>query len=155
MIDPERDPHHHIRIFDIVPAIRPRPHPRPPARLVRILAARVKLAVAVFGDVDIVVGELCALVMEAVGVGEHFLKGRGVDFVGDGFAVDGIEDGGVLDLERAVGVEVDVDAAGFFDHGFVDHVAGSLRVEGRARHGVCFVVDEAVGVAVDGRVHAE
>lgn len=155
MIDAKRDPNDHIRVLDIVAAVGPGAHAGAAARLVGVLAAGVELAVLVLGDVDVVVGELGALVVEAVRVGEHFLEGGGVDLVADGFAVDRVADGGVLDLEGSVEVVVGVDAAGFFDHGFFHHVAGSLRVQRGARHGVCFVVDEPIIMAVDGGVDAE
>ena len=155
MVDAERDPHHQIGIDDAIAASSPRAHARAAARLVRVLAAGVELAVAVAGDVEIVVSELGALVVEALRVGEEFLEGGGVDLVGDGEAVDGVADRGVLDLEGPVGVVVGVEAAGLGHHRFAHRVARALRVQRRARHRVRFVVDEAVGVPVDGRVDAQ
>lgn len=155
VVDPKRDPNHQIGVLDLIPAVRPGTHAGPAARLVGVLAAGVELAVAVLGDVDVVVGELGAFVVEALRVGEHFLEGGGVDLVADGLAVDGVADGGVLDLEGSVDVVVDVDAAGFLDHRFFHHVARSLWVQCRARHGVGFVVDESIVVPVDGGVDTE
>ena len=155
MLQPELQPHHYILIHDGLPAVRPRAHPGPAAGLVRVLAAGVELAVAVFGDVDVVVGELGALVVEGVDVGEHFLEGRGVDLVANCFAVDGVAGGFVEDLEGAAGVGVCVEAGGLFDSGFRDDVADAVGVEVGDGHGVEFVVDEAVGVAVDGGVDAQ
>lgn len=155
MVETEGDPDDQIGVLDVVPAVGPGAHAGAAARLVGVLAAGVELAVAVAGDVEVVVGELGAFVVEAVRVGEHFLEGGGVDLVADGLAVDGVADGGVLDLEGSVGVVVDVDAAGFVDHRLFHHVARSLRVQRRARHGVGFVVDESVVVPVDCGVDAE
>ena len=156
MVDAELDPDDDVLVFDIVLARGPGAHARAAAGLVGVPAAGVEFAVGVGGDVDVVVGELGALEVEAAGVGEHFLEGRGVDLVGDGFAVDGVADVGVLDLEGAVGVRVEVDAGGRVDDRFVDDVAVAVRVPVVAnRHGVGFVVDEAVGVAVEHGVDAE
>ncbi len=107
------------------------------------------------GDVEVVVGEFGALVVEGGGVRDHFLEARRVDLVADGFAVDGVPGGFVQDFEGAGGVVVCVEAGGLLDGGFRDGVADSVRVKFRDAHGVNFVVDEAVGVAVDGWVDAE
>lgn len=125
------------------------------ARLVGVAAAGVELAVAVGGEIDVVVGELGAGVVEGLGVGEDFLEGRGGDLVGDWGAVDGVEDVGVGDFEDAVGVWGEVVAAGVGDGGVGGGVAGAVGVEGGARHGVGFRVDERVGGAVEGGVDAE
>lgn len=154
MLQPELHPHDDILIHDRLLAVRPRAHARPAARLVRVLAAGVEFAVAVPRDVDVVVCELGALVVEGVRVGEHFLEGRGVDFIADGFAVDGVAGGLVEDLEAAARVVVSVEAGGRRDGGFRDGVADAVGVEVGDGHGVDFVVDEAVGVAVDGGVDA-
>lgn len=112
--------------------------------------------VAVFDGVDVSVGELGAFVVEAVFVGEDFLEGWSHDFVGDGLGVYGVEDGGVLDLEGAVGVGVEIVAARVGEQGFGDGVACAAGVPvGGARHGMGFGVDEAVGVAVEHWVDAE
>ncbi len=129
--------------------VRPSAHAGAAAGLVGVFPAGEELVVAVGGDVDVVVGELGALVVEGVGVGEHFLEGRHVDLVGDGLAVDGVAVGYVLDLVSAVGVVVDVETGGVLDEIFLDGVADAVGIEFRARHWVGFFVDEAVGVAVD------
>ena len=148
MVDSELHPEHDILVNDIVLPVRPRAHARPAARLVRVPAARVQLAVAVAGDVDIMVGELGAFEVETLWVGEDLLEGRSHDLVADGFVVDRVADGGVLDFEGAVGVWGEVEAGGVGDEGFGHGVACPMWVpvfgDG---HGVGFVVDEAVGVA--------
>ena len=106
MLEAKLDEEDEICIRDVVVAVRPRAHPVAAAGLVRVLAAGVEFAVAVPRDVEVVVGELGALVVEALAVGEEFLEGRGVYLVADGVAVDGVADRGVLDLEDAVVVEV-------------------------------------------------
>lgn len=155
VLEPKLQPDDNVRVHDGLRAPGPRAHPGPAARLVRVLAPGVELAVAVAGDVDVVVGELGALVVEGGRVRDHFLEGRGVDAVADRFAVDGVAGGFVEDLEGAGGVGVGVEAGGFPDGGFRDGVADAVRVEVGEGHGVDFVVDEAVGVPVDGRVDAE
>ena len=156
MINPELDPEDNILVDDVVLAVRPGTHTGATARLVGVEAAGVELAVAVGGDVEVVVGELGALVVEGLRVGEDFLEGRGDDLVADGFVVDGVADGGVLDLEGAVGVGGEVEAGGVGDEGLGDGVAGAVRVpvfgDG---HGVGLVVDEPVGVAFDHGVDAQ
>lgn len=101
------------------------------------------------------VGELGALVVKGVGVRDHFLEGRGVDLVADGLAVDWVPGGFVENLEGAGGVGVGVQAGGRVHRPLRDGVADAVGVEVGEGHGVDFVVDEAVGVAVDGRVDAE
>ena len=155
MLQAELHEQHEIRVGDVFLAVRPRAHALPAAGLVGVFPARVEFAVVVADGVEVVVGELGALVVVAFGVGEHFLEGRGVDFVGDGFVVDWVADGGVLDLEDAVGVVVDFEAGGCGHEGFVDGVADAVRVEVGAGHGDGFFVDEAVRVPVDGGVDAE
>jgi len=76
--------------------------------LVGVFAAGIEFAVGVFGDVEVVVGEFSALVVVAVWVCDHFLEGRGMDFVGDWFPIDRVADGGVLDFENAIDVRVEV-----------------------------------------------
>lgn len=115
MVDTELHENDQIVIDDTLSPLRPAAHTRASARLVGVLAAGVEFVVAVLDGVDVAVGELGALVVEAVLVGEDFLEGRGVDFVGDGFAVDGVAHGGVLNLEGPVRVRVEVVAAGFGD----------------------------------------
>lgn len=108
MLQAELDEEDEVRVGDGVAAVGPGAHAVAAAGLVRVFAARVELAVAVSGDVEVAVGEFGALVVEAVLVGEQFLEGRGDDLVADGFAVDGVLDGGVLDLEGAVVVRVQI-----------------------------------------------
>lgn len=108
MLQSELDEDDQIRVRDVVVSVGPGAHAVPATGLVCVFAAGVEFVVAVFGDVDVVVGEFGALVVEAVVVGEHFLEGWGDDFVADRLAVDGVLDGWVLDFEGAVVVAVDV-----------------------------------------------
>lgn len=155
VLEAELEPEHNVCIHDVVAAVGPRAHAGAAARLVGVLAAGVELAVAVAGDVEVVVCELGAAVVEGGGVGDEFLEGGQVELVADGVAVDGVPDGGVEDLEGAGRVEVCVEAGGAFDGRLRDGVAVAVGVEVGEGHGVDFVVDEAVGVPVDGRVHAQ
>lgn len=155
MVDAELYEDHHIRVDDVVFPVCPAAHACAAAGLVGVFAAAVELVVAVADGVDVVVGELGALVVETVLVGEDFLERRGVDFVRHGLAIDGVADGGVLDLESPVRVRVEVIATGGGDKGFFCVVAGSVRVEVGAWHWVGFVVDEAVGGPVEHGVYAE
>ena len=148
-------PHDDILVHNGLLAIRPRAHAGAAARLIRVLAAGVEFAVMVFRDIDIVVGEFRAFMVERVGVGEHFLKAWGVDFIADGFAVDGVAGGFVEDFEGAGGVIICIQAGGLWHGGLQDGVANTVGVEIGYGHGVGFVVDEAVGVAVNCWVDAE
>ena len=156
MINPELHPEHDVLVNDVILPVRPSTHACAAAGLVRVPAARVQLAVAVAGDVDIMVGELGAFEVETLWVGEDLLEGRSHDLVADGFVVDRVADGGVLDFEGAVGVWGEVEAGGVGDEGFGHGVACPMWVpvfgDG---HGVGFVVDEAVGVTFDHRVDAQ
>ena len=107
------------------------------------------------GYVDVVVGELGAFEVVRVFVGEDFLEGRGVDFIGCCFAVDGVLEGGILDLEDAVCVYVKIVAARCRDRGFGHGVPCSVRVEGGTWHGVCFFVDDSVERAIDHGVDSQ
>ena len=104
MVDAELDKDNQIVVDDVVFAVRPAAHAGTTARLVRVLSTAVKLVFAVLNGVDVVVGELGPLVVEAVGVREDFLERWRVDLVSDRFAVDWVPDAGVLDLEGSVGV---------------------------------------------------
>lgn len=107
------------------------------------------------GDVYVVVTEFGSFVMETIFIGEQFLEGGSVDFIGDWLAVYGVLDRGILDFERSVGVEVKVEAAGCSDGCFGYGVAYSVGVEVGTWHGVGFIVDDAVDGAIDHRVYAE
>ncbi len=155
VLQPKLHVQHQILVDYVFVPPGPRAHAGAAAGLGGVFAAGVELAVGVLGHVEVVVGELGAFVVVRVRVRDYFLERGRVDFVGDWFSVDGVADGGVLDLEDAVGVRVEVEARGDFDEGFLDGVADAVGVEGRAGHGVAFFVDEAVRVAVDGWVDAE
>ena len=70
----------------------------------------MKLAVTVLCYVDVVIGELCALMVEGGRICKHFLEGRCSDLVGPWVAVDRVEGTGVCDFEDAVGVVVEIEA---------------------------------------------
>ena len=155
VLQAELHPDDDVGVHDAVLAVRPRPDPLPAAGLVGVLPAGVQLAVAVSGDVDVVVGELGALVVEGVRVGEHFLEVWRVDLVRDRFAVDGVDGVRVGDLVGQVGGLVEVQAAGVGDLALADGVAHAVRVEVGFLHGEGFGGEDAVSVAVDGGVDAE
>ena len=155
VLQPKLQPQHDILVDDLVLAVRPRPHTSPAARLVRVFAAGVQLAVAVPGHVEIVVGELGALVVEGVGVSDHFLEAGEMDLVADRFAVDGVAGGVVENLEGAGRVEIGIQAGGVRDGGLLDGIANPVGVELGEGHWVNFVVNETVGVPIDGRVDTE
>jgi hypothetical protein len=92
VVNAELDPDDDILVRNVVLPVRPRANTSPAARLVRVFAAGEELVVAVAGDVDVVVGELGALVVEGVLVCEHFLERWDVDLVRDRLAVDGVAD---------------------------------------------------------------
>ena len=156
VVDPELHPHHDVGVEDAVVAACPAAHPRPAPRLIGVPAAGVELLVTVGGHVDAVVGELGAGGVEGGGGREEGLEGGGVDLVGDGFGVDGVEGVGVLDLEDAVRGGGEIEAGGVGDERFFDVVARAVRVPvGRDGVGVRFVVDEAVQRAVEHGVDAQ
>ena len=138
--------------------VGPGAHAGATAGLVGVPATGVEFAISVARDVDVFIGELGAAVVEAGGVGEDLLEGWGHDFVGDGFAVYGVAAVRVGDFEEAVGVWVEIVAAGVCYQGVGDSVAGAVRVEiGVDRHGMGFGEDElvAIGMAADVGVDAE
>lgn len=155
VVDAELDVYDQVLVDDVVFAVSPAAHTGTAARLVCVFAAGVEFAVAVLDGVDVAVGEFDTLVVEGVLVGDTFLEWRSVDFVGDGLVVDGVADVDVLNFEGAVGVGVEVVAAGLRDEGFFGVVACAVGVEVAAGHRESIVVYEAVGVAVDGGVDAE
>ena len=155
MLQPKLHIHHEISIDDVLVTGRPRAYAFTTAGLVGVFSTRVELAVGVLGNVQIMIRELGALVVVAFRVGNHFLKRRRVDLISDWFPIDRVAHSGVLDFENAVGVWVEIEACGSLDEGFLGGVADAVGVEGRARHGMAFLVDEAISVAVDGRVDAE
>lgn len=112
MVDPKLDPDNDILIFDTITALGPAAHASSAARLVGVATSRVQLVVAVRGDVEVVVCELSAAVVERGGRGEHLLEGGSVDLIGNCGAVDGVADSGVGNAEGAVGVGVEVEAGG-------------------------------------------
>ena len=102
------------------------------------------------------VRELGALEMVRVPVGDHLLEGvRGLDFVCHGLPVHGMADAGVLDLEDTAASGVRVEAAGLGNDGFLRVVSHAVGIEGRARHGEGFFVDESVGEPVEHGVDAK
>jgi len=148
MINAELNKDNQIIVDDVVLAVRPIADASAATRLVRVLPATVQLVLAVLDSVDVVVGELGSLVVEALVVGQNLLESRCMDLVSDGLAVDRVPNSSILDLEGAVGVRVEIVAAGFLDQSLFCEVASAVRVKVRAWHGVGFVVDEAVVVAV-------
>lgn len=148
MVDAELNEDNEIVVDDVVFAIRPVAHAGTAAGLVGVLSATVQLVFTVLDSVDVVVGEFGSLVIEAVGIGDDLLERWRVDLISDRLAIDRVANSGILDLERAVGVRVEIVATGLFDQGFFSEVAGTVGVEVGARHGESFVVDETVVVAV-------
>ena len=64
MLQAALDPEDEIVIEDVVVPTGPGAHALSAAGLIGVFAPRVQLAVAVLGDVEVVVGELGALVVE-------------------------------------------------------------------------------------------
>lgn len=91
MLKSELHPHHDIGIDDVILAVGPGADTLPAAGLVGVFPTCVEFAVAVGGEVDVVVGELGAAVVEGVRVGKHLLEIGGVDLVGDGLVVDWVQ----------------------------------------------------------------
>jgi len=148
MVDSKLNKDNQIVVDDVVFTIRPIAHASAAARLVRVLSATVQLVFAVLDGVDVVVGELGSLVVEAVVVGQNLLERRCMDLVSHWLAIDRVSYRRVLDLEGTVGVRVEIVAAGLLNQSLFGEVAGAVGIEVGAWHGVGFVVDEAVVVAV-------
>jgi len=148
MVDAELDKDNEIVVDNVVFAVRPVAHTCTAPGLVGVLPTAVQLVFAVLDSVDVVVGELGSLVVEAVGVGDDLLERRRVNLVSHGLAIDWISHSSVLDLECPVSVRVEIVAAGLFDQGLFSEVPGAVGVKVGAWHGVGFVVDETVVVAV-------
>lgn len=156
MVDAELHPHDNVLVPDAVLAGGEAAHARAAARLVRVPPARVQLAVAVGGDVDVVVGELGALEVERARVREHLLERRRVDLVRHGLAVDGVAHRRVLDLEHPVRVRVQVEPARRLDHRLRHVVRDPVRVPVLVDgEGVRLVVHQSVLVPFEHRVDAE
>lgn len=155
VVDTKLDPDDNVIILHVILTISERTHTGTTARLVGVFSSGVELAVPVGCDVNVVVCELGTFVVERFLVREHLLEGRNVNFVGDGFSVDWVLDGGVLDLEGAVDVVVEIVAAGDGDRLGFNGVTDTVGVEVAAWHGVRFVVDNGVERAVEHRVHTE
>lgn len=155
VIDAKVNPYHHVCVLDVLPPVCPRPHTGTASRLVGVLAAGVQLSVLVFGDIDVVVRKLGSLVVIAVLVRQHLLERGCVDLVGDRLAIDGIPHRRILNLEDPILLVVGIETTGLFDDRLLHIVTDTVRVEVVARHGVRFVIDKSVLVAVNGRVDSE
>lgn len=161
VVDAELHKEQNVRVQSRLRAVGPAAHAGATARLVgvqttgeEVLSDRRQRCV-VLDEVDIAVGKLGASVVEGLLVGDHLLEIGRHDLVGDGQPVDGVADGGVLDLEDTVvgGVEVKSTAGCYRRLSGV--VAVAVRVEVAAWHGQRFGVDETVGVTLDRRVDTQ
>jgi len=155
MVDAELDPNDDVVVENIILAISPRAHTGAAAGLVGVLPAGVEFTVTVGGDVDVVVGKFGPLVVVGVWVSQHLLEGRSHDLVRDWLAVDGILDFGVLDLEDAVAVRIEIVATCGSHRRLSHYVAYAMGVEVGSRHCMGFVIDETIGEAVDHGVDSE
>lgn len=155
MVDTKLDPDDNILVENVVLAISPCPHTVAATGLISVGSAGIELVRSVFCDVDVVVCEFGAFVVEGGRVREHLLEIRRHNFVGNGFVIDGVAYGGGLDFEETIGVAVQVQTGRCSDGGFSDHVACSERVEVIDWHGVRLVVHQAVLRSFDVGVNAE
>jgi len=106
--------------------------------------------------INVVVGELGALVVEAVFIGDHVLEWGCVNLVCNRLAVDWVLDCGILDLEGPVGVEVEIVPSGLLDHSLGDTVANAKGIELAAWHRVCLIVNDAVvDAAIEEGIHSQ
>ena len=129
MLQPKLHINHQIGVDDVFVPARPRAHALTAARLIRILPAGVELAIGVFGDVQIVIRKLGALVVVAFRIRNHFLERRRMDLVSDWLPIDRVAHGSVLDLKDAVGVGIKVEACRSLNERFLDGVAHTVGVE--------------------------
>src|ERR1700733_1789150 len=128
MINTKLYPDDDIFVFDVVFATSPCSDACAATGLICIPAACIKFSVSVSGNVDIVVGELSALEVEAVGASEDLLEWWHVNLICNWLAIDRIVDRRVLDLEGAVRIDVKVEACRLFNDCLLHIVAGSMRV---------------------------
>lgn len=155
VVNAELDKDDEVVVDNVVFTVRPAADSGAAARLVGVLATAVKLIIPILDSVDVVIGEFGALVIKAIMVREDLLERRSMDLVRNRLAINRIADASVLDLERAVGVDVEIVPACLLDDGLLRVVAGAVGVEIGARHWEGFVVDEAVAMAVDHGIYAE
>ena len=106
MVDSELYKQDDVLVDDLVFPVRPAAHAGSATALIRVLASSEQLVLSVLHGVDVPVGELGALVIEALSVGDDLLEGRRVDLVRHGLAINWVPHVDVLDLEGAVCVEV-------------------------------------------------
>ena len=100
--------HDQIGVDNILVAVGPGADTGAAARLVGIFATSIEFAVSILGDIEIMISKFRALVVVAVGVGDHFLESGHVDLVRDGLSIDWVAYGGVLDFEDAIDVRVEI-----------------------------------------------
>ena len=119
-------------------------------------AAGVELVVLVLGDPEVVAGKEGAVGLDGARRGEEQLRRRAGNLVADGLAANGVLLALVLNLEDAVAERVEVEAGGLCDGGSLDVVKVAVGVgRGVDGGGQALLLDERVGVAVDGRVEAQ
>lgn len=155
MIDAKLHKHDQIIIDNIFFPIRPTPHSSPTTTLICILPPSIQLPIAILDRINTPIRKLGTLEIETLPIAQHLLERRRMDLIRHRLPIDGVPHAGVLDFKRPVRGVVDVVAARVCNKGFGSSVARAVWVEVAARHGVRFVVDEAVGGAVDHGVDAQ
>lgn len=150
-------PHHHICISGLVAAgycisnaihFFARLHGKP--------SSSVEFVVSVFGDPEVVLGELGALGLNAVWICKQQLCSRRYQLVPYAISRDGVFDVFVYDFEDAVQTGFGILPCSFLDGCFADFVVVASRIGGGVhRDSVGFFGYDCVGVAIDGRVNAE
>ena len=142
MIYAKLRPDDDILVNNIVFPLRPGPYARTAAGLVGIRSSGIQLSVGVLGNVQVMIGKLCALGVEAVWMGEQLLEGWERELEAFHLAVD--EVAGCLrvhDLECPVSAVVYIYACGFVHQ----HVFGGVAVA----VGIEIVLGHGVGLSVD------
>lgn len=123
--------------------------------LQREAAAGVQLVVLVLGHPHVVLRELSALALHTLRVGEQQLGGGRRELVADGLAADAVVAVGVDDLKHAVVLRRGVGERGRLDGRLADLVVVAARVGlGVHGHRVRLLLDDGVGMTIDGRVDA-
>lgn len=155
MVDAELNKKYQIFVHDALLSIGPAAHAGAASRLVGVFASCVQLSVPVLHGVDRLVCELRSLMVERLRVRQDLLERRCVNLVCYRLAIDGVPHPSVLDFEDAVGVVIDIVAAGGLNDGLSRGVTSTMWVEIRAWHRVSLVVDQAILVAIDGRINSQ
>src|ERR1700760_1469805 len=102
MVDPKLYIEHKILIPNINFSCCPKGHTRPSTALICVPSSCIQFVLAIGYSINVVIGELGSLVVEAGWVGEKVLERWHRDLVPNSVAVDRVELGAILNLKGPV-----------------------------------------------------